>query len=108
MKISELIKKLNAIVVNLPDGYDREITGGYCGDFLSFVMNRAPEGAAWFTVMTNVNVAAVAALSDVACTVICEGSVCDDALIQKAVSQGLCVLSTDLTVFDAVKAYLGK
>lgn len=108
MKIRELIERIDAKIVNLPEGYDREITDGYCGDFLSFVMNRAPEGAVWFTVMTNVNVAAVASLSDVACTVVCEGSACDPALKDKAALQGLCFLETELTIFEAVRAFLGK
>ena len=58
MKLSELKTKLCARVLYMPDP-EREADGGYCGDFLSFVMQRAPENSVWFTVMTNVNVAAV-------------------------------------------------
>ena len=61
MKIGELAKILSAKVVN--QGEAQEVKGGYCGDFLSHVMAKAPENAAWFTIMSNVNVAAVAHLT---------------------------------------------
>lgn len=31
----------------------REITGGYAGDLLSWVMGRAESGDAWITIMSN-------------------------------------------------------
>ena len=39
MKLSELKTKLCARVLYMPDP-EREADGGYCGDFLSFVMQR--------------------------------------------------------------------
>ena len=108
MKIEKLIDILNARPINIPEGYVREIEAGYCGDFLSFVMNRAPENSAWFTVMTNLNVAAVAALTDVGCVVVCEGSKCDSALINKAAAQNICIIETDFDIFEAVKRYITK
>ncbi len=107
MKINELIKTLNARAINLPDG-NAEVEGGYCGDFLSFVMQRAPENAVWFTVMTNLNVAAVASLTGVGAVVVCEGSKCEEMLAERAKMQKICLLETDLDIYGAVKAYLGK
>ena len=49
MKLSELKTKLCARELYFPDP-EREADGGYCGDFLSFVMQRAPENSVWFTV----------------------------------------------------------
>ena len=46
MKLSELKTKLCARVLYMPDP-EREADGGYCGDFLSFVMQRAPENSVW-------------------------------------------------------------
>ncbi|MEG1613144.1 MAG: hypothetical protein RR357_03145 [Clostridia bacterium] len=108
MKIDQLIKILKAKIVNVPSSLENELEGGYCGDFLSFVMSRAPASCVWFTVMTNLNVAAVASLASVGCVVICEGSKCDEHLIDKSKEKDICIIETDLTVFDAVKAYLGK
>ena len=42
---------------------EREITGGYCGDLLSWVMSRAQSGDCWLTVMGNVNSIGVAVLA---------------------------------------------
>ena len=78
--------------------------GGYCGDLLSWVMGRAPAGGAWMTIMSNVNVAAVAALTDTACVILAEGVTPDAPLLDKARAQGITLLGTELSVYDcAVK-----
>ena len=82
-------------------GEEREITGGYCGDLLSWVMGRAPQNSAWITVMTNVNVAAVAALCDVACVVLAQGAVPDEALRTRAEREGIPILLTDDDAYTA-------
>ena len=38
---------------------DREITGVYIGDLLSWVMGRAKSGDAWLTIMSNINMKSV-------------------------------------------------
>lgn len=105
MKINHLIKVLNATVQNVNES-EAEVEGGYCGDFLSFVMQCAPENAVWFTVMTNLNVAAVASLTGVGAVVVCEGSKCDDELVERAKMQKITLLETELDIYNAVKAYL--
>ncbi len=103
MTVRDLCGKLNAKIVVEADS-TRNVTDGYAGDLLSFVMGRAPENSAWFTVMTNVNVCAVAVLCDVSAVVICEGCTPDDLLIDRAMSQGVNLLVTDLDIYNAVKA----
>lgn len=68
MTVNELaaVKGFNA--VSLPEG-DREISGVYIGDLLSWVMGRAKAGDAWITIMSNINIVAVASLADVACII---------------------------------------
>ena len=46
---------------------EREVSGCYIGDLLSWVMGRAQEDNAWITIMSNINVIAVASLADTAC-----------------------------------------
>ena len=60
MKVSELAKESGWQVFS--KGEDRAVESGYCGDFLSNIISRAPDSCAWLTVMNNVNVAAVATL----------------------------------------------
>lgn len=101
MRIDQLVLNLHAIELNVEEA-ERDVTSGYAGDFLSFVMGRAPSGCAWFTVMTNVNVLAVAALADVAVVVICESCPVDDAFLLCAKQKGINVISTSLDVYGAI------
>ena len=74
-------------------GGDRELRGGvYCCDLLSIVMGKAKSGAAWITVMCNINTIAVAVLSDVSCVIISEGYAADEDMVKKAEEQGVCLL----------------
>lgn len=99
MTVQGLIDAIPLSVFHLDDP-DRPVEGGYCGDLLSWVMGRAPAGGAWLTIMSNVNVAAVAALSDVSCVVLAEGVIPDPPLLDKARAQGITLLGTDLSVFN--------
>ena len=72
-----------------PGDADREITGGYCGDLLSWVMARAQSGNVWITVMGNVNAIAVATLTDVCCIVLTENAALDADAAKKAEMQGI-------------------
>ena len=106
MKLSELKIKLCARELYMPDP-EREADGGYCGDFLSFVMQRAPENSVWFTVMTNVNVAAVASLTGVVGSEMCIRDRCDAQLVERIKKTEVALFETDLDIFGAVKAFLG-
>ncbi len=101
MKVSQLVEILNATVVNQGD-FERQIDRGYAGDLLSFVMGNAPSNCAWYTIMTNVNVCAVATLVDAAVVIICENSTPDENLIERAKTQNINVICTALNVFDAI------
>ncbi|MEG2688328.1 MAG: hypothetical protein RSA24_04085 [Clostridia bacterium] len=70
INIAELCEILSAKQQNLVDA-NRNIVCGYAGDFLSFVIGKAPTDSVWFTVMNNINVCAVATLADVAVVVLC-------------------------------------
>ena len=100
MTVQSLCETLQLKPFHLADT-DRPVTGGYCGDLLSWVMGRAGADSAWLTIMSNVNVAAVAALSDVACVVLTEGVEPDGPLLMKAKVQGINLLGTGRSTFDA-------
>ena len=104
MTVSKLNEVLQAKTYVLSDG-DRAVTDGYCGDFLSFVMGRAPQNSCWFTVMTNVNVCAVATLADVSVIVVCENCVPDDMLVARAKAQGVNLIGVAQDIFTAAKTY---
>lgn len=83
---------------------NREITGGYCGDLLSWVMSRAQCGDCWFTVMGNVNAVAVCVLADCACIVLCENATLDENAKQKAEEQGVNILASDKNAYTLAGA----
>lgn len=101
MTVEEFAEKSGYAVFSR--GENREIESGYCGDFLSNVISRAPDSCAWLTVMNNVNVAAVATLIDCACIVLCEGTEPDEAFAARAKELSLWVLGANENVFEAAK-----
>lgn len=104
MKVSELIEKLGLTVVTDKNFTDREIKGCYAGDLLSWVMGRAEQDCAWITIMSNINIVAVAALVDMACIILAEGVAVDDEVVKKADSQGIIILATDKNCYETAVA----
>ncbi len=94
MTVKELTEKLNLKILVEGD-LDRDVTGGYCGDLLSWVMGRAQSGDCWFTIMGNLNAIAVAFLADCACIVLCENAALDDDAKARAELQDVTVLATE-------------
>lgn len=103
MKISELADLLEANVMTGSDYEDREVTGCYIGDLLSWVMGRAKEGDVWITIMTNINVIGVAVLADVACVLIPEGTPIEETTIEKAQQQNVIMLSCQKSAYECAK-----
>ena len=83
---------------------DRAVTGGYCGDLLSWVMGRAPAGSAWFTVMGNVNALAVCVLAELPCLILCENAVLDEAARARAEVEGVAVLRSPKDAYTLAAA----
>ena len=82
----------------------KEVTGGYCGDLLSWVMSKSEEGDCWLTVMGNVNSIGVAVMTDVACILLTENAAFDDDAKLRAEQNGVIVLRSRENAFDlAVK-----
>ena len=98
MTVKELAAALNCKIICMPDG-DREITGGYAGDLLSWVMGRANSGDVWVTIMSNVNIVAVASLADPACILLSEGVELEADVIAKAESVGVNILGSKEDTF---------
>lgn len=100
MTVSLLAEKCGFDFVTLPDP-DREVCGGYVGDLLSWVMGRARENCAWITIMSNINIVAVASLADVSCVILSEGVSLEESVIKTATDKGVNILSTSLNSYEA-------
>ena len=99
MTLQELTTNLDLTVFHLAEP-ERPVTGAYCGDLLTWVMANAPADGAWMTIMSNINVAAVAVLTDVSCIILTEGVKPDAPLLTRAQTQGINLLGTPLSTYD--------
>jgi hypothetical protein len=99
MTVKELAEKMSLSVFCMPEP-ELEITGGYAGDLLSWVMGRVQAGNVWVTIMSNQNVAAVALLADTSCVLLAENVMPDEELLHKARSQGINLLGSTHSVFS--------
>lgn len=99
MTVETLAEKLGLEKVVLPCP-EKTVTGGYSGDLLSWVMGKAEEGDAWVTIMSNINVIAVASLRDVACVILAENSETEDSMTKKALEEGVNILRSNQNSFE--------
>ncbi len=100
MTVKDFAEKTGFEVVAIPSP-DRCVDGVYIGDLLSWVMGKAKADNAWITIMSNINVLAVATLADISCIVLAEGVVLDVETLHAAESKGVNVLSTELSAYSA-------
>lgn len=99
MNVRDLSEKLELAVFALPEP-EREAAGVYIGDLLSWVMGRAQSGQVWITIMSNINVAAVASLSDVACVVLAEGVTVEENVLEAANLRGINLLGSEKSSYE--------
>ncbi len=99
MTVQELVNALNLKVFYMEEP-ERDIEAVYCGDLLSWVMGKCPADAAWITIMSNQNVAAVAVLCDTACTILSENVQPDNELLERVEKQGVTLLGSDMDEYQ--------
>lgn len=106
MKVSKIVEALSLEILTFPDP-NAEVSGGYVGDLLSWVMGRAEADQVWITIMTNINIIAVASLAGVGAVIIAEGSEVAEDVKAKAGEQGINLLRSGNSAFDVAIA-VGK
>lgn len=100
MTVEAFVKETGFKTFCLPTP-EKEIDGAYVGDLLSWVMGNADSGNIWITIMSNINIVAVATLTDVSCIVLAEGVSPDSDALSTAEAKGINILSTDLSSYEA-------
>lgn len=101
MTVKELKENLNLqYICNENLAEEKNVTGCYCGDLLSWVMSRANEGDAWLTVMGNVTSIGVAVLADVACIILTENAPADTDAIKRAEENEVIILGTEKNAYQ--------
>lgn len=99
MKVHELAAAMNLQTITEPNG-DREIDGAYIGDLLSWVMGRAHSGNVWITIMSNINIVAVATLVDAACIILAEGVTVEENVRSVAEAKGVNLFTSKQTAYE--------
>jgi serine kinase of HPr protein (carbohydrate metabolism regulator) len=103
MTVAKIVERLSLEILN-GGNLDREVTGCYIGDLLSWVMGRAKENDAWITVMGNINAIAVARLADISCIILSENAPLDADALKKAEETGLAVLKSETPAYELALA----
>jgi BioD-like phosphotransacetylase family protein len=100
--LKDIIEPLKCTVLC---GEDRlgtsEVTGGYACDLLSWVISRVQTGEVWMTILSSVNVVAVAVLAECSCILLTEEVTMDESVLERAREKGITVLSTPLPTYRA-------
>lgn len=100
MTVQELMDITHArpLTEGLP--LDQELSCGFVCDLLSWVMAKGRAGMVWITVQTHMNVVAVATLHEMACVVLPEGIRMEGPPLEKALEEGVLVLSSPLNAYE--------
>jgi len=100
MRVREFAEKAGMKVLTGDSGLEKEISGVYVCDLLSWVMSHADKGNAWITVHTHLNTVAVALLAEISCIIVPEGIKAEEATISKAREEGIVVLSSESSAYE--------
>jgi serine kinase of HPr protein (carbohydrate metabolism regulator) len=102
MTIREIAEKLSLKVLCLQENLEQEVEGGYASDMLSCVMAGAQSGNVWVTLLTHLNVIAVAVLLEIPAIIITEGAQVEAPVIEKAKQEGVVLLQTAEDTYTTV------
>ncbi len=104
MTVKELAEKLELkIYTGESKAAEKSVCGCFVGDLLSLAMSRVEADNVWLTIQTNVNIVAVASLTDCGCIVIAEGFCPDENAVDTAEAQGVIILGGELSVYEIAK-----
>ena len=98
MKISDISAKIEAKLVCGDDS--KSFEGVYVGDFLSRAMSHVECDNLWVTIMSNVNVVAVATLTEPAAIILAEGVVLQEDALKSAKENQITLLSSELSAYE--------
>lgn len=98
MTIRDVCKRLDATLICGDDGKCFE--GVYVGDFLSRAMSHVQSDNLWVTIMSNVNVIAVATLTEPAAILLAEDVTLQEDAQSSAEQNGITVLTSPHSAYE--------
>ena len=103
MNLKHIIQELElTVLTQREDLADLVPNGGYASDLLSCVLAGAKTGNIWVTLQAHINVVGVASMLDLCAVIITEGAMPEPAVLEKAKTEGVILLSTPLTNYTVV------
>ena len=102
LTVQQIIDDLDLEILTEQPPASCAVTGGYASDLLSDVMAHAKQGNLWVTLQIHQNIVAVAALKELAGIIIVQGREPEQATLDKARSEQVCLLRTARNSFDIV------
>ena len=102
MNLIEIVEKLQLTIKTGAGLLDKEIKRGYVSDLMSDVMANADEGDLWVTLQIHQNIVAVAVMKSLGGIILINGREPEAETVQKAETEGLPILISDLPAFELV------
>ncbi|MBR2459974.1 MAG: AraC family transcriptional regulator [Clostridia bacterium] len=96
--MSEICQSIDATLVC--GEAERDFSGVYVGDLLSRAMSHVRADNIWITIMSNVNVVAVATLTEPAAIVLAENVSLQEDALASAIDNGVTVLRSPLSAYE--------
>ncbi len=106
MTVKEICNRLDLKPLTGNCGLDREVSGAYICDLLSWVMAHAQKGDAWITIQSHSNTIAVASLLELSCIIVCEDAEIEEDTVKKAIDEEIPVLSSTKSAFVLAKGLI--
>ncbi len=101
MRLNEVVRLLSLKVYTPGVALDNvDVRWGYVSDLLSDVIANLSKGDLWITIQKHLNIIAVAKLKDAAGIIISKGLEPDPQTIEKAQSEGVILLGTQMDSFE--------
>lgn len=108
MEVNILVQRLGCkVLTEGPEVLEKKLADVYTCDLLSHAMAKLNQGDVWITVHTNINVIAVASLTECGCVIVPENIRVEEQTIKRAEEKGVAVLSSNLSAaklcFEIIK-----
>ena len=103
MTVRDFSEKTGLKLLAGANGINKELSGAYICDLLSWVMSHAKKNDAWITVQTHSNIIAVAALLELGCVIVPEGIDVEAETLHKADEEDIAVFQSNLSAYELAK-----
>lgn len=103
MRVVDAGEKMGLKLLAGGAGIEKDLTGVYICDLLSWVMAHGKRGDAWITVQTHSNIIAVAVLLELGCVIVPEGIEVEEDTLRKAEDEGIPVFQSNHSAYELAK-----